>query len=369
MAVGGGSRHVGTRLVATCTAGAGGRAAAKAQDQKRARELFDVTEEPLLVQSFDMVPKSIEMLTNYNIPVPPRRLLEDLPWDQLEGLKDQLVREEIATTRAMLDKYERRHLLLSADMAKDILSKFGSWMCLRDIEVTLDTTPAGREAMDEALGEVSSSVASLEQKRDRVVTLLHSGQVSEARVLAERALLASDRLKELLAHILENIKQAREDQHEKMLNLIKLSGACAVVGIGCYHLGCAPSDSFSAETFQTLTGLAVAGTVMCLGFSAMSWFSSQECIDHYRRVRQAQTTRFTIARRLQETVDECIFGSVDVAAAADAAEPVLVKKDLEAAGLENERVAHIAAAETSGSDDDDADDEPEAVGHNVLAFN
>jgi hypothetical protein len=61
-------------------------------------------EEPLLVQSFDMVPKLIEMLTNDDIPVPPRRLLEDLPWDQLEGLKDQLVREEIATTRAMLDK-------------------------------------------------------------------------------------------------------------------------------------------------------------------------------------------------------------------------------------------------------------------------
>lgn len=180
------------------------------------------------------------MLILNQIPVPARRLLHDLQWDLLQDGSLEDHQKDIAATREQLHRFESRKLLLDAGTATDIVRKFSAWICLRDIEITLNTTPEGRAAMDEALCEMDSSLYCLEQRRDKITRLMSHGLLKEAHQLADRALQSSDRLKELLAHIMESLKAAQEEERDNLLALLKMAGGCAVVGVGCFYLGCSP---------------------------------------------------------------------------------------------------------------------------------
>jgi hypothetical protein len=65
------------------------------------------------------------------------------------------------------------------------------------------------------------------------------------------------------------------------------------------------------EMLQTLACVAALGTVVCLGKSSVHWFSSQQCLEHYRRVRHAQLVRYNVCRRLEETIEACLFAKFD----------------------------------------------------------
>lgn len=298
------------RLLPTVVIAAGGAAVVHQESHKRINIEHELLEAQLpdLSQVPDVMPKSIEMLVTNNIPVPPRRLLEDLDWEMLVALQDPHAQAGVTRTRRELEMYEARNLLLDPATAKEIMARYATWLCLQDIQVMLDTTPDGRAALDEAMRDMGTSVEALQRKRDKVQELMTAERYHEAAELAERAIAACDRTKELLAHIIDRLQGVQVDDRERIFKYLALSGACVIVGVGCYYLGVAPKvPDFSHEVFQTLTGLAVTGTVVCLGQSAMAWYASEQSVSHYRRMREAQTARYNVSNKLKALLDECVF--------------------------------------------------------------
>lgn len=58
----------------------------------------------------------------------------------------------------------------------------------------------------------------------------------------ERVLQMAERATDVLEHVTKNVQASARVKNADLANLLAGAGAFAVVGVGCYYLGCAPTS-------------------------------------------------------------------------------------------------------------------------------
>merc|ERR550514_539063 len=100
---------------------------------------------------------------------------------------------------------------------------------MSEVTLLLDHTAEAKNAINQVIAKLDTSLETLEQKVQKVAELMTDDQPDRAATLAERALRSAGRLNDLLLHLHTKLDEADHDARERMKLKLVAAGGCAAL--------------------------------------------------------------------------------------------------------------------------------------------
>eukprot|EP00039_Didymoeca_costata_P023720 m.8020 g.8020 ORF g.8020 m.8020 type:complete len:379 (-) comp3820_c0_seq2:203-1339(-) len=261
-----------------------------------------------------LMPESLNLLIQNEIPVPPERLL-DLDWEtllkksagqhELHGhIKTQY--ERIKKMKALNEfKIGEQKLQFDTKHAKSIFETFVMWQNILQVSDLLSMPKSSLLAIDEVLAPSKMGLTTVQEKLNKVKELAEKGETERAQQLSERTVKSLDRINNMLLMYKAELEAKEAALHEQAM--VQFHGAGAFLFATA---GLASASYFLPE--QSENCIAGAGATGCiagilLSSASVDYFKSKEFGRYALRVVDAQKERLRISNEIEEVVDDILF--------------------------------------------------------------
>mmetsp|Transcript_8681 Transcript_8681/g.22457 ORF Transcript_8681/g.22457 Transcript_8681/m.22457 type:complete len:375 (+) Transcript_8681:78-1202(+) len=258
------------------------------------------------------LPLSLRHLITNNVKVKPERMLQDLAWDPLLQALGALDEGHAADVEREVERLNRMHRLgmkIDPKTAVEIFNRFASWTQLVDLGNLLKHCP--RAPKDVCGGQIdlyTSDIDLLERMRGAVEACLKRGDFEQAQKLADCAIQKSGRLSALLDTLRKRLMRADEASQIRLRERLTTAGGLVVVALGASYMGYSLKlPGLPAELLTLTADAAMAGSVVCLLDTTVSWLNTPDFQKHLDRVQRIEFQRGVTRNQIDNLVCEAMI--------------------------------------------------------------